>query len=395
MNTILIAGGGIVGLSAAIALKQRGFDVAVIDQATLNPTTLRATQRVYALNRASQHLLQQLGVWQQLSRTQYTPYQGMHIWDQSNQAILDFNARTLGVCELGYIIEETVLKNSLLQQCIKEGIHLLEAQSITHADMTHDHIAVYSAQEQAYLASFLIITDGANSTLRKHFKVPITTWSYHQHAIVATVQTEKPHEYNAYQVFTSTGPLAFLPLADPHQCSIVWSTATKHAQTLMQLSEASFNQHLTETFESHLGACQLKQDRQSFPLQMQHVKTYHDQRWLLMGDAAHTLHPLAGMGLNVGLADLSTWLEFIDQKPKMWMSQQTLNAYQRARKHAVWQTITLMEGLHRCYLHAAKPIRTLRGLGMHMLNRMSPLKTWIIRYAMGEIPQTKSGITPP
>ena len=211
--------------------------------------------------------------------------------------------------------------------------------------------------------------------------VPITTWPYHQQAIVATIGTEKPHQETAYQVFNTHGPLAFLPLTDSHQCSIVWSTSTAHAQALMVLSDDDFATELTAAFSEKLGRCAVLSRRQQFPLHMRHVERYSGTNWLIMGDAAHTIHPLAGLGLNVGLADLNAWLTNIDAaKSKRWSSKM-LGAYQRQRKSAVWQTIAMMSGLKTMFSNPTRPFVTLRGLGLNACNQLSPLKRLFIEHA--------------
>ena len=230
-------------------------------------------------------------------------------------------------------------------------------------------------------ASLLIVADGAASATRQLLSVPITTWPYHQQAIVTTMHTEKPHQKTAYQVFNSDGPLAFLPLADPHQCSIVWSTTKARAQTLVNLPEDEFAQQITEAFAARLGHCQVVGARYQFPLHMRHAKRYSGPRWLLMGDAAHTIHPLAGLGLNVGLADLTAWLAHLGHDKRQAWSNKTLGAYQRQRKYQVWQMIALMEGLKTLFANPLPPVAAFRGLGLRSCNNLQPLKRWFIEQA--------------
>ncbi len=379
---VIIAGGGVIGLSAAIAMRQRGFSVAIVDAGTLTVDTRVTDARVYALNQASQRLLNSLEVWQGVDKSRVSPYSHMHVWDGANGTHIDFDARMIGSNQLGVIIEESIIKEAALNQAQAIGVEFFPECRINRVQLIDDrvHLRAESAEWQAKL---LIVADGAASTTRQLLGVSITSWPYHQHAIVATVRTEKPHENTAWQVFNPDGPLAFLPLVDSHQCSIVWSTSTKHAQHLMTLSDESFSEALRDAFTAKLGACEVLGKRHQFPLTMRHTKQYSSSNWLLMGDAAHTIHPLAGLGLNVGLADLSCWLTHLDKNPQHAWSNKTLGAYQRERKHAVWQTIALMGGLKTLFANPLPPLTVLRGLGLSACNHLSPLKRLFIEHAAG------------
>ena len=379
---IIIAGGGIIGLSAAIAMQQRGYSVAIVDAGSLTVDTHAPDSRVYALNQASQRLLTGLEIWQRIDRSRVSPYSHMHVWDAANGAHIDFDARMTGTDQLGVIIEESIIKQAALQQATQLGIEFFRHCRISAVKTNHDNINL-EADSQNWRAKLLIVADGAASTTRQLLGVSVTSWPYHQNAIVATVHTEQSHQHTAWQVFNPNGPLAFLPLIDPHQCSIVWSTSTTHAQRLMTLPDDAFAHELTRAFASKLGECQLMGQRHQFPLTMRHTKQYSGPNWLLMGDAAHTIHPLAGLGLNVGLADLTCWLAHLDiKKPHAW-SHKILGAYQRERKHAVWQTIALMSGLKTLFANPLPPITLLRGMGLSACNHLSPLKRLFMEHAGG------------
>lgn len=379
---VLIVGGGIVGLTAAIAMRQRGFHVSVLDKGPLETPLQQSTKRVYALNAASVNLLKSLKIWQHLNASLMSPYRQMHIWDAANHATLDFDARTLGKSELGFILKENALKTALLKQCADDGVNLFPETEAKTCVETTDAILVHTTL-QTFSASFLFITDGAQSSLRQQLNIPMTTWPYHQHAVVATIHTESMHQDTAHQVFTQDGVLAFLPLNNPHQCSIVWSTSTKKSNALMALTDPAFEVELTATFERKLGSCSLISARQHFPLHMRHTQKYHGQRWALMGDAAHTIHPLAGLGLNLGLADIQSWLTLSHENTPDLPTPRLLSAYQRARKHATWQVITLMEALKMTFANPVPVIQCIRGLGLNTVNHMPPLKRAFMTYAAG------------
>ncbi|ASQ47439.1 FAD-dependent oxidoreductase [Legionella clemsonensis] len=380
---VLIVGGGVVGLTAALAMAERGFMVAVIDATPLTVTTTDFDPRVYAINLASQDLLTQLGVWQVLDKNRLSPYKKMHVWDAANKAVIDFDARLVIAKALGHIVEESILKDALLKK-VKEqaAITLFPANKITSIQQEKETITIANEAE-SWKGRLLVIADGANSPCRHLLSVSLASWSYHQEAIVALVNTEKSHEQTAYQVFNRDGPLAFLPLVDKQCCSIVWSTTPARAKRLMALSEKEFNQALTAAFAEKLGQITLRGKRYCFPLTMRHVRQYTGRNWLLMGDAAHTIHPLAGLGLNVGLADVSSWAKCLD-KTNNQLGKKALEAYQRERKSAVWQIIALMEGLKALFANPLTPVVALRGFGLQLCNHFVPLKKFFIRHAAGK-----------
>lgn len=379
---VIVIGGGVVGLSAAIAMRQRNFSVAILDAGPLLDDKRILNPRVYALNQASQSLFQVLGVWSALDKTRVSPYRHMHVWDATNGALIDFDSRMVGTDQLGVIIEESVIKQALLQQVMERNITLFPHYTVDNVKSVSDGVLVHD-KEISWHAKLLIIADGATSVTRQRLGVGVTSWPYHQRAIVTTVQTEEPHQLTAYQVFNKDGTVAFLPLTDPHQCSIVWSTSPARAQQLMTLSDDAFSQQLMSAFASRLGKTMVINKRHQFPLEMRHAKCYSGSHWLLMGDAAHTIHPLAGLGLNVGLADLTAWLAIIDADNHQIWSKRVLGRYQRQRKCHVWQVIAMMEGLKALFLNPLPPVTLLRGIGLKGCNRLPLLKRLFIEHAAG------------
>ncbi|KGP62984.1 2-polyprenyl-6-methoxyphenol hydroxylase [Legionella norrlandica] len=380
---VLIVGGGVVGLTAALAMAQRNYTVAVIDAGMLSVDTSGTDLRVYAINKASQRLFRELDVWAHLDNTRIAPYSHMHVWDGVSGAYIDFDSRSIAEPNLGVIVEESILKQALFQQISKNSQISLFAQNMVNNIISSEHSIEISSQNAIWQGQLLMIADGANSPTRQKLKVDLTSWSYDQQALVAMVNVEKSHGNTAYQIFNPDGPLAFLPLADSHQCSIVWSTQPKHVQNLLALDDSEFNKQLTKAFANQLGQVEVASSRHQFPLQMRHVKQYVGQRWLLLGDAAHTIHPLAGLGLNVGLADVNSWINYIDKNKGILVSNKILGAYQRERKHAVWQVILLMEGFKRLFGTAFSPIASLRSFGVRACNELAPIKRLFIYHAAG------------
>ena len=384
-SDVLVIGGGVVGLAAAVGMASRGFKTAVMDAGLLKISSTDKNSRVYAINGASQALLTRLGVWELLDAEIISPYRGMHVWDATNQAEITFDARDAAKAQLGVILEEVPLRAALLKRAEALGVQLIPNTRVTACVEETAGMCVTGEDNTSWYAKLLMIADGANSSTRELLGVSITTWPYDHEALVATVQTEKPHQAIAYQVFTPDGPLAFLPLSDAHQCSIVWSQPPEKTKSLMALDQDKFEAALTQGFEHKLGAVKLQSTRFSFPLHMRHVQQYSGAKWLLMGDAAHTIHPLAGLGLNVGLADLTSWLALLDKQRDGAWSARLLAAYQRERKHDVWSVIALMQGIKAMFSASLAPVGVLRGLGMRALNRFSPLKRMLVEYASGKL----------
>lgn len=376
---VLVSGAGVVGLSAALAMARRGNQVAVVDALDMTVTPLtEPDRRVYAINQASRALFNELGVWSLMDESRLAPYRHMHVWDAATKAHIDFDCREVARADLGVIVEEGVIRQALLKALGElDNISCFPRQSVSQIDEHADGVRV-SSVDQSWEAGLLIIAEGAQSPSRQLLKVALTSWPYHQNALVATIRTEKPHEQTAYQIFNADGPLAFLPLADEHLCSIVWSTTAKRADLLSQMDEAAFNQALGEAFQHRLGELSLSSARHQFPLFMRHAQQYVGKNWLLMGDAAHTVHPLAGLGLNIGLADLRDWLHCLDTQARR---SRALSVWQRQRKVAVWQSIALMGGLKTLFANPFPPVAALRGLGLSWCNRMTPLKRLFIEHA--------------
>lgn len=381
-SDVLVVGGGVVGLCSALAMAERGHHVTLVDKGSLSVDLSVPDLRVYAINSASEALLRSLGVWQNLLQPRLSPYQRMYVRDGENGAHIDFDACSIARPTLGYIVEESVLRAALLgKMALEPRLHLVPHTAIDK--VTHDADRVHAeAGGKIFEARLLMVADGRESSTRELLNIGSTTWPYHQDALICQVETEKSHEQTAAQVFRTHGTLAFLPLPDPHQRSIVWSSSHAHTEHLLALSDAALGAALTGMFGDVTGEVRVISARHRFPLYMRHTEAYSGIRWMLLGDCAHTIHPLAGLGLNVGLADLSTWLQLLDECPDLVWSARLGGRYQRHRKFAVWQTILVMEGLKALF---ANPLTApLRGASLRACNHLQPLKRWFIEHAGGE-----------
>ncbi len=381
---IIIVGAGVVGLAAAKGLADMDFHVTVIDAGEIKESDLTNEQdlRVYAINKASQTLFERLDVWQDIADARISPYEKMHVWESQSQGVLDFDCVEMGECALGHIIEEAVIKNALIKHLANhKHINLISHEKLEHIDVTEQEIKLHG-QERIYRANLLIGADGANSWVRTSLHFSCDKRPYHHHALVCMVDVEKSHEKTAYQIFTDDGVLAFLPLKDKHQCSIVWSNNESESERLKKLDDDAFKKALAHTFQHQLGAILQVSKRVSFPLFERVVTPYVKPRVLLMGDALHTIHPLAGLGVNVGLKDVSVFLDGIKDKPEAYSDYLSLRRYERSLKGYHLMMRKTMRALKDIYGQNLIPA-PLRSIGMNFISNNHLVKKQVIKKAFG------------
>jgi 2-octaprenylphenol hydroxylase len=392
---IAIVGGGMAGSALACALAGSAYRVVIIEgvEQTAFSCDSFFDPRVVALSAASKNFLDQLGVWQDISVQRISPFEKMHVWDAEGTAQVNFDAAELRQPALGYIVENSLVVSALKQRlrqadnvvwmCPDAVIDLQDDEKKSSCDII--------LQSGSMIRSRLVVAaDGALSALRQLAGIKTLEWDYGHSAVVATVKTEKPHGRIARQRFMSSGPLAFLPLqdkpGDEHWCSVVWSIAPDAAQALLDLPTDSFSSRLGKAFEFQLGNILEVHGRFAFPLRQRHATDYQRGRVVLIGDAAHTIHPLAGQGVNLGFMDVKVLAEELlaawDKKlPPAHPS--VLKRYQRRRLGANVSMAATMELFQRLFAHRELPVRWLRNTGMHGIDAMPALKKKIMRSAMG------------
>ena len=384
---LAIVGGGMVGAALACAVAQRGFSTVLLEarepELTWDPES--HDLRVSAITRASQRMLQNLGVWQAMQDDRVTPYQHMHVWDRAGIGEIHFDAADLAEPDLGHIIENRVIVRALWQSLDGAGVTVL-APSRLSALSTSDEGAVLTLADSTVLRVGLLVgADGARSQVRLMADIGSRSEPYDQHAVVATVSAEQGNRSTAWQRFMRDGPLALLPL-ERELFSIVWSTSPNEAERLCVLPEAEFNKLLTEASESRLGRLALQGPRATFPLRLQHADRYVLPGLALVGDAAHVIHPLAGQGVNLGFLDAGALVDALvagRERGREPGALASLRVYERSRKGHNTATQLAMDGFKHLFSNDSGALSLVRNLGLGAAGRLGPLRRLFERVALG------------
>lgn len=386
---VAIVGGGMVGLAVACGLQGSGLRVAVLEQRVPEPLAADAPPqlRVSAINAASEKLLTRLGVWQDILSRRASCYHGMEVWDKDSFGHISFDDQSMGYSHLGHIVENSVIHYALWNKAQQSSDITLLAPAELQQVAWGENETFLTLKDGSMLTARLVIgADGANSWLRNKADIPLTFWDYQHHALVATIRTEEPHDAVARQVFHGEGILAFLPLSDPHLCSIVWSLSPEEAQRMQQASEDEFNRALNIAFDNRLGLCKVESARQVFPLTGRYARQFAAHRLVLVGDAAHTIHPLAGQGVNLGFmdaAELIAELKRLHRQGKDIGQYIYLRRYERSRKHSAALMLAGMQGFHDLFSGTNPAKKLLRDIGLKLADTLPGVKPQLIRQAMG------------
>lgn len=378
-----------VGLAVACGLQGSGLRVAVLEQREPQPLAADAAPalRVSAINAASEKLLTRLGVWSDIVARRASCYHGMEVWDKDSFGRIEFDDQSMGYSHLGHIVENAVIHYALWQKAQQSSDITLMAPAELQQVAWGENEAFLTLKDGAMLTARLVIgADGANSWLRNKADIPLTFWDYRHHALVATIRTEDAHGAVARQAFHGEGILAFLPLSDPHLCSIVWSLAPQEAERMQQASDEQFNQALNIAFDNRLGLCRVESERQVFPLTGRYARQFAAHRLALVGDAAHTIHPLAGQGVNLGFMDAA---ELVDELKRLHRQGKDigqylyLRRYERSRKHSAALMLAGMQGFRELFAGTHPAKKLLRDMGLKLADTLPGVKPQLLRQAMG------------
>ena len=393
---IVVIGGAMAGAALAAKLTGAGLRVVVLEAAP-QPKALaeQFDARVVALNSASKQLLTEVGAWAHVDQSRVAPYSQMLVWDAEGSGQIDFDVASLKAEALGYIVENANVVHALYQTLQRNDVPYIAAARVQDVRLTNGG----GAAEVDYLrdgelhsvsARLVVAADGAQSFTRKLAGIDTLEWDYAHNALVCVAQTAKPHGFTARQRFLTDGPLALLPLqnreGDSGWHAIVWSCVPARADALLALDDAAFQRELSRASEHCLGEIIQVGKRAMLPLKQRHAKVYWRDRIVLIGDAAHTIHPLAGQGVNLGFADVRALADELTRARARGLDLAERSVLERYQRQRLAENVTMaaaMEGFQHLFGSKALPLRLLRNAGMSGLAKLPLLKNLIAKQAMG------------
>ncbi|TKB49475.1 2-octaprenyl-3-methyl-6-methoxy-1,4-benzoquinol hydroxylase [Ferrimonas sediminicola] len=384
-SDILIAGGGMVGAASALALADLGLEVTLFE--AQEPKLFDSEQpmdlRVSAISQASERLLENLGGWTGVASMRSAPYRTLETWEWQGARIC-FDAGELGLSHLGHIVENRILQLSLWQAVRRHSRVRLMTGIRPERFWQDDQGAWLEADGRFYRGQLLLGCDGAQSQVRRQAGIGVSGWNYRQHCLAINIRTERPQQDGTWQEFTPTGPRALLPLAGPH-ASLVWYDAPETIARLKRLPIGELKRAILSAFPDRLGQFEIEQ-LASFPLTRQHAKAYYQGRVVLLGDAAHTINPLAGQGVNLGFKDVAALAEVVRQGMEQGepiYSDAVLKRYQRRRHPDNLAMQTAMDAFYLMFSNDHLPLKLARNLGLTLAEHSGPIKRKVMQYAMG------------
>lgn len=384
----IIVGAGIAGSTLALLLAQHGIDVVLIEARDKKHNKSDKTDpRTLAMTHASREILSAINIWQQVPGEKIGRFDHMEVWDEHGQGKIHFDAADICYSTLGHIVEQSVLERTLYDMVMQEKhVNMICPARVLSFTCMDKCITVCLDLGEKIEAGLLVAADGAKSHIRELAGIDFTLHDYQQTAVACIVNTEQSHANTAWQRFLTRGPLAFLPMNDSHQCGIVWSTSPSHAAKLIALDNNGFNEKLAEAFEYKLGQIISSESRTEFPVFHAQAAQYCKPRLVLIGDAAHIIHPLAGQGANLGLLDAASLAEVIHearQYDRDIGNRSVLRKYERWRRGENYLMLKMMQGFKVLFGKRDNFARRLRNAGLDMTDRLVPAKHFIMHRAMG------------
>ncbi|OVY62329.1 3-demethoxyubiquinol 3-hydroxylase [Yersinia pestis] len=383
---VVVVGGGMVGAAAALGLAQIGWSVALLEHDAPAPFDKDSVPdlRVSALGCTSVALLKQLGAWPQVQQMRYAPYRRLETWEQPGSQVV-FDAASLSLPELGFMVENRILQLALWQQFAEcPNLTLLCPSRLQSMVRIDDYWKVTLNEQEEIQGRLVIGADGANSLVRRLAGIGTSGWQYRQSCMLITVETDVMQQDTTWQQFFPTGPRAFLPLFD-HWASLVWYDSPQRIRQLQAMSMAQLSQEIAAFFPSRLGAVKAIAAG-AFPLVRRHAQQYVKPGLVLLGDAAHTINPLAGQGVNLGYRDVDALLEVLSQARELaepWHSEQVLLRYQRRRRTDNLMMQSGMDLFYTAFSNDLPAVKFARNLALMVAQRAGELKEHALRYALG------------
>jgi 2-octaprenyl-6-methoxyphenol hydroxylase len=385
---VVVAGGGMVGLSLGVALAGAGVAVVVVDAEA--PSTFRGQAfdgRVSSIALGSKRMLDGIGVWRRLEGVA-EPILEIRVSDGEAPLFLHYDHALIGPEPLGFIVENREIRTALLDAAA-------ECPSLTHlAPAKVARLAPVPGAISATLddgrtirAGLAVVAEGRESKLRAAAGIETLSWRYPQVGIVCTVAHERPHRGIAHERFLPAGPFAILPMRG-NRSSLVWTEREALAPALMALPDAAFRTEMARRFGDFLGSLEVVGPRWSYPLALSHARAYAAERLALIGDAAHAIHPIAGQGFNLGLRDVAALAELIVDQRRLGLdlgANDLLARYERWRRFDSLMLIAVTDGLNRLFSNGLAPVVLARDLGLAAVNQIRPLKRFFMRHAMGTV----------
>jgi 2-octaprenyl-6-methoxyphenol hydroxylase len=394
---VIIVGGGMVGLTLALALGRQNISVLVTDKTPYDVQFLPSFDgRVSAIARGSKLLLDALGAWSQLSNYA-EPIHDIRVSDSNTDSFLNYNDQEVGGEPFGYIAENRYIRKSLMDEvdgC--ESIDIMAPCVIKACHSSNYHTTVTCENGTSYEADLLIAADGKFSSLRKMRNIRTVNLSYPHSAIVCAIKHSEPHNGLAQERFLSVGPFAVLPMQGNHS-SLVWTEPNERIDEYVALSEARFVEEITKRVGDYLGEIRLVGNRFTYPLSLSHAEQYVAERFALIGDAAHAIHPIAGQGVNLGFRDVAVLAELLVNQYRLGLDlgdSQMLGCYQQYRRFDNVSMSVVTDGLTRLFSNDIAPIKLARSIGLQAVELMPDAKQFFMRHAMGlegDIPKLIKG----
>lgn len=385
-NKVIVVGGGMVGAAMAVKLAQQGCDVRVIEQRPINAEQVLQSEtidiRVSAINRFSEKLLDELGAMPLLRASRLAPYQQLEAFERAGDNLL-FDCNDINTSHLGHLIENKLIQASLWQQFKQHNIDVLTIKSpICAIEQTAQDISLIYGEER-YSANLVIAADGGQSQLRAKANIGVTGWQYQQHCMGVLIKMDAPQQIKTWQQFKPSGPVAFLPMQAPY-ANLIWYDDAAKLQNLNKLTKEQLKQQIIENFKPLAGDFEIV-NQAVFPLARQHANKYSAGRLVLVGDAAHTINPLAGQGVNLGFQDVAALSDILASVDDIG-NESHLKHYEQTRRKANLLMMSMMDACYFGFSNQLTPLQWARNRFLKIANSTGPIKNWVLKYAIsGEL----------